>query len=65
MVQLSEDDLVSGSWEACGTFEPGAEAAPVCERCGWLDHEHEQSRAHVHTLPERPGRHTVPARLAS
>jgi hypothetical protein len=33
------NDLVTGAFEPCATFSAGP-GDQVCERCGWLDHEH-------------------------
>jgi hypothetical protein len=69
MQTIDTDDLVNGSFEACGQYRPGHDAAPVCEACGWLDREHapepEELVAQVRTLPRRARAGSTPRRLAS
>ncbi len=57
-------ELVSASFEACGTFVAPGDGSPVCGGCGWLDTEHRAESAEVHTLRTRP-RTRQPRRLAS
>jgi hypothetical protein len=54
--------------EPCPAFRPERDAAwPVCELCGWLEHDHAGPAAHddavVTELPRRGA--AVPQRLAS
>ena len=54
--------FLSTPFEACTTFAADANGSAVCSACGWLDAEHEQPGADVHTLPVRA---PAPKRLAS
>jgi len=65
MQTIDTNDLVSGSFEACGAYATAPDASPVCAACGWLESEHASEIAEVHALPARTRAPAVPKRLAS